>query len=66
MPTVVMLNPVTAYVLGELLLDEHVKLSGLEAAGLAVGVALMLGGVLTLSRSRVVAAQFAEGEQAAV
>jgi drug/metabolite transporter (DMT)-like permease len=65
-PTVVMLNPVTAYVLGVLLLDEEVHLSGLEAVGLVVAVALMLGGVLTLSRSRVVAAQFAEGEQAAV
>jgi drug/metabolite transporter (DMT)-like permease len=58
-PTVVMLNPLTAYVLGVLLLDEQVHLSRVEALGLAAAVVLMLGGVVTLARSRVVAAQFA-------
>jgi drug/metabolite transporter (DMT)-like permease len=59
-PTVVMLNPVTAYVLGVLLLDEEVHLDALETVGFAVAVALMVGGVLTLASSRVVAAQFAD------
>jgi drug/metabolite transporter (DMT)-like permease len=58
-PTVVMLNPLSAYVLGVLLLDEQVHLSDVEAVGLVAAVALMLGGVVTLARSRVVAAQFA-------
>jgi drug/metabolite transporter (DMT)-like permease len=64
-PTVVMLNPLTAYALGVLLLDEHVHLTGIEGVGLALGVALMVGGVLTLARSKIVAAQFAEAERIA-
>jgi drug/metabolite transporter (DMT)-like permease len=63
MPTVVMLNPVTAYVLGLVLLDEEVHLDAPQTVGLVAAVALMVGGVLTLSRSHVVAAQFAEGER---
>ncbi len=62
MPPVIVFNPAIAYVLGIVLLDETVHETTLDLAFAAFAWALMIFGIIVLSRSKVLAAEMAEGE----
>ena len=59
-PPLVVFNPALATVLGVLLLDQKLHESAGDIVMIAVAWALMLAGIFVLSRSKVIAEEFAE------
>ncbi len=63
MPPLSVFNPALAYVRGIVLLDENTHETTLDIVVICAAWILMIAGILVLSRSKVIAAEFADAEE---